>query len=197
VIKALKRCGIAPLFLTPLLAANPGQARTYADPATDTVLWQMAAALLIACLYFVRPLIRLARNHLSLESRQTRGFLFATAFSIGVSPVAMRLFGGNPLPRFNDVFLVGIVLTAYLFTWEASAYLLGISILISAWVLPPYGTFWIEGAAEWYRLASFSLISVFLILVITRKKDHSQRDSVEETETDTQRSPVAGAAAGD
>ena len=196
-IKVLKRSGQALLVVTLLIAGSPGKAAAYLDPATDTVLWQFAAALIVASLFFARPVIRLLHHHLSLGSQQARGFLFATVFSMAVSPLAMRLFGGNPLPRFNDVFLVGIVLTAYLFTWEASAYMLAISILVSAWVLPPYGTFRVEGTSEWYRLASFSLISVFLILVITRKKGHFVRANVAEAESETSRSQVARATAGD
>ena len=196
-IRVLKGCAGVLLSLALLTVAIPGKAGAYTDPATSTVFWQIAASVIVACLFFVRPVIRLVGNRVNPESQQTRGFLFATAFSIAVSPVAMRLFGGNPLPRFNDVYLVGIVLTAYLFTWEASAYLLAISILVSAWVLPPYGSFWIEGGAEWYRLASFSLISVFLILVITRKKGNSHRETVEEAEQEPGGSPVARATAGD
>jgi K+-sensing histidine kinase KdpD len=112
------------------------------------------------------------------------GFLFASIFSAAISPVTMQLFGGHPLPRFNDVFLLGIVLTAYFFTWESAAYLLVISILVSAWVLPPYGSFWIEGATEWYRLASFTLLSVFLILLITRMKARQPAEPVEERQQD-------------
>ena len=51
------------------------------------------------------------------------------------------------MPRFNDIFLVGIVLTCYLFTWQPAAYLLGISVLVSAWVLPPNGSLLVVGCS--------------------------------------------------
>jgi hypothetical protein len=31
--------------------------------------------------------------------------------------LCLELFGPNPMPRFSDVFLLGIVLIAYLFSW--------------------------------------------------------------------------------
>jgi K+-sensing histidine kinase KdpD len=98
------------------------------------------------------------------------GFLFATAYALVVSPVACGLFRYNHLPRFTDVFLLGIVLTVYLFTWEGAAYLLVISALIYAWVLPPYGNIRVDAAADWYRLISFTLVSLFLICLIARLK---------------------------
>jgi len=142
----------------------------YLDPGTGTTIWQSAAVVLIGILFYVRRIADWLRTNLAFRSAQTTGFLFASVFGAAISPLAIRMFGGHPLPRFNDIFLVGIVLAAYLFTWESAAYLLTISIAVSAWLLPPSGTFRVEGVAEWYRLISFALISIFLIMLITRIK---------------------------
>ncbi len=88
----------------------------------------------------------------------------------------MILFGGHALPRFNDIFLIGIVLTAYRFRWEPAIYLLGISLLVSAWVLPPYGTFRVTGFAEWYRMLSFAAVSVILVYLVSRGKARKRVD---------------------
>jgi hypothetical protein len=79
------------------------------------------------------------------------------------------------MPRFNDIFLVGIALTVYFFSWESGAYLFAISLLASAWILSPGGTLRVEGFTEWYRLISFSTLSVFIILLLTRMK--AKRDT--------------------
>jgi hypothetical protein len=65
---------------------------------------------------------------------------------------------------------VGIVLTAYLFTWESALYLTIVSLLVSAWILPPGGSFSVQQFADWYRLLSFAALSVFLICLISRMK---------------------------
>jgi len=98
------------------------------------------------------------------------GLLFATVYSLVTSPLVCSLFHSRPLPRFNDIFLVGIVLTTYLFTWESGTYLLAISLAVSAYVLPPYGSFAVATPDDWYRMASFGCISVFLIGLVHRLK---------------------------
>jgi membrane protein implicated in regulation of membrane protease activity len=111
--------------------------------------------------------------------------------------VTTQLFSGNPIPRFNDVFLIGIVLTAYLFTWESAAYLLVISIGVSAWLLAPNGILRVEGFAEWYRLGSFTLVSVLLISLITRLKMRRNQEPIEERADQRDQEDVRGMAVGD
>ena len=134
------------------------------------MLWQLAAAAVIGSLFYVRRIFAWVREHLGFHSTRITGFLFATLFGLISSPLTVALFNGHPLPRFNDLFLIGIVLTAYLFTWDAAAYLLVISLAVSAWVLPPTGSFLVHGFSEWYRLFSFAVVSVVTICLITRLK---------------------------
>jgi hypothetical protein len=134
------------------------------------MLWQVAAATVIGFLFYIKRVAVWARNHLGLKSERVMGFVFATIFALVASPATISVFTAHPLPRFNDVFLVGIVLAAYLFTWDSAAYLLTISLMVSAWVLPPAGTLWVQEYADWYRLASFAGLAVFLICLITRMK---------------------------
>ena len=134
------------------------------------MLWQMAAAAVIGSLFYVKRLWIWLRSHLGLESPVAAGFAFATLFALVASPITVILFQGHALPRFNDIFLIGIVLTAYRFRWEPAIYLLGISLLVSAWVLPPYGTFRVTGFAEWYRMLSFAAVSVILVYLVSRGK---------------------------
>ena len=66
----------------------------------------------------------------------------------------------------------------YFFSWRPALYLFAVSLLASAWILPPYGTLKVEGFTEWYRLLSFGLISIFLMLLLTRlktRREHSLR----------------------
>ena len=191
--KGVSRCVGALLFLALLTMAIPQKASAYVDPGTGSMLWQMAAAALIGSLFYLRRVAGWVRVLIGLRSSKSMGFLFASVFGLAVSPLTLQLFGGHPLPRFNDVFLVGIVLTAYFFTWESAAYLMVISILVSAWILPPNGTLRIEGFAEWYRLASFTMVSVLLISLITRMKTHRSQEPLEVQD----RGEVRGMAAGD
>ena len=153
-----------------LIAALPRMAHAYVDPGTGAMIWQLAAAAVIGCLFYVKRVASWLRTHLGLRSQKGLGFAFATCYAMVASPVTVTLFNGHPLPRFNDLFLVGIALTAYVYTWESAAYLLTISLLVSAWVLPPYGSLRLAGFEEWYRMASFTALSVFLICLISKMK---------------------------
>ena len=135
------------------------------------MLWQLAAGTVIGGLFFVNEILAFLRVRLGSSSRLAAGFLFATAYAMLAIPVLLIVFAGHALPRFNDVFLIGIVLTGYLFRWEPAAYLLGISLLVSAWILPPYGSFRIVGFAEWYRMVSFTVVAVFLMHLVNRSKN--------------------------
>ena len=181
------------MTLALLIMAVPQKANATVDQGTGSMVWQMMAAALIGSLFYLRRVGGWVRGRVSLRSPRTAGFLFASAFGAAMCPLTMQLFGSHPLPRFNDIFLVGIVLTAYLFTWESAVYLLAISVLVSAWVLPPSGRFWVDGFADWYRLASFTLLSVFMVRLITRMKAR-QAESVDHRQPNRgeMRSAVAG-----
>lgn len=158
------------LTISVLLTSIPKPLHAYSDPGSEVMIWQVAALAVAGCAFSARRILLWIRESSTFRSNRLAGFLFATLFAVIVSPLTLRLFDGHPLPRFNDLFLVGIVLTAYLFTWESSVYLLVISLLVSAWVLPPSGTFLIAGFSEWYRIASFAAIALFLLFLITRLK---------------------------
>jgi hypothetical protein len=150
--------------------AVPRTVCAYVDPGTGTMLWQVAAAAVIGALFYVKRVATWIRSHFGLRSQRASGFAFASVFALFAAPLTITLVHGYAFPRFNDLLLIGIVLTAYLFTWEPAVFLLVISVLVSAWVLPPYGSMRIEGAAQWCRLISFTSLSVFLVCLITRMK---------------------------
>ena len=169
--KALKTRCIAFCSLLLILLAVPQKGSAYVDPGSGTMLWQMAAATAIGSLFYVKRIWIWLKRQLNSGSPLASGFAFATLFAAVASPVTLMLFQGHPLPRFNDLFLIGVVLTAYLFRWEPALYLLGISLLVSAWVLPPYGSFRVEGFAEWYRMLSFAAVAVILVFMVSRGKN--------------------------
>ncbi len=181
------------LTLCLLLMASPKPAQAYVDPGTGAMVWQVLAAAIIGSLFYVRKVFTWVRDHFGFHSTRVTGFIFASIFALIASPLTVTLFDGHPLPRFNDLFLVGIVLTAYLFTWESALYLLLISLGVSAWVLPPTGSFSIEGFTDWYRIISFALVSIFMVALITRLKGQT-RPKPEPTEERNLR--MHGAAAG-
>ena len=150
--------------------ATPRKASAYVDPGTGAMLWQALAAACIGSLFYARRVVMWARRHVNFRSPRTMGFVFATAYGLVVSPLVVSLYRNGRIPRFSDVFLLGIMLTAYFFSWEGATYLLGVGVLVSAWVLPPDGTLAVASTANLYRLISFALVSVFLICLITRLK---------------------------
>jgi hypothetical protein len=132
--------------------------------------WQLAVLAILFTAFYLRRILQWASGSAALQSQRVRGFVFAFTFALVVSPVLCGLVETRSLPRFNDIFLVGIVLATYLFTWEGGALLLVLSTLVSAWVLPPYGSFSVARGEDWYRLLSFVAISVFLIALVHRLK---------------------------
>ncbi len=172
--KSIVHCGYGLLLLVALLLATPQPAHGYVDPGSGAMIWQVLAAAVIGSLFYVRRVFSWVRDHLGFHSTRFTGFIFASIFALLASPLTVTLFNGRPLPRFNDLFLVGIVLTVYLFTWESAIYLLVIALGVSAWVLPPTGSFAIEGFTDWYRFISFALVSVFMVVLISRLKGQSR-----------------------
>ena len=181
------------LFLLALVAALPRRADAYVDPGSGAMLWQVIAAAAIGSLFYLRKFANWVRARLHLKSNRALGFVFATCYAITASPLVLRLFGGQPMPRFNDIFLVGIVLTVYLFAWEPAIYLFLISLAISAWILPPGGSFRVESPADFYRMVSFSIVSVFLIVLLSRHRAQKELPEIQANRTPARRAnqPVA------
>lgn len=102
------------------------------------------------------------RERLGPRTLRPDGFLFACAYAAIATIAAWRLSQGHPLSQFSDIFLLGIVLTAYRFTWRSAVYLFVVALAVSAWVQPP--------APDWYRLVSFAVLSVCSIVVVARLK---------------------------
>jgi K+-sensing histidine kinase KdpD len=101
------------------------------------------------------------------------GYVFATAYAALATAISLVMFHTAPLPRFMDIFLVGIAATVYFFAISPAAYLLVISIAVSAWILPPDGSFAIAKPADLYRIASFAAVSGLLIFLTSRLKKWS------------------------
>lgn len=158
------------LGLLVLVLATPRTASAYVDPGSGAMLWQVAAAACIGSLFYMRRVIMWARGRVDFRSPRAMGFAFATVYGLVVSPLVCSLCRHGHVPRFGDLFLFGIVLTAYCFTWEGAAYLLGVGVLVSAWILPPDRSFAVAATTDLYRIVSFTLVSVFLICLITRVK---------------------------
>jgi hypothetical protein len=190
--KGAKPYRISPVSVFLILLAVPKMASAYVDPGTGTMIWQMAAAAVIGSLFYVKRAVVWMKTHLATSSPLASGYAFATVFAALASAITVFAFQDHTLPRFNDLFLIGIVLTAYLFRWEPSIYLLGISLLVSAWVLPPGDSFRVQGFQEWYRLISFAVLAVFLVYVVSRTKARRP----EEEATAAPAYPMHGAAAG-
>lgn len=158
-----------------VLLATPRKASAYVDPGSGAMLWQMLAAGFIGTLFYMRRVATFTRKHLRIKSPRVMGFIFATIYAIVASPVMLTIFHAKVMPRFNDIFLVGVVLTAYLFTWEPAVYLLVISTVVSVYMLPPAGVIRVSTASDIYRLVSFVAVTGFLVILIIRLKSSADR----------------------
>jgi K+-sensing histidine kinase KdpD len=145
----------------------PGIAAPHIDTDSAPIYVQILG---VACALVIlnrRQVGQWVQEVAGIHAARAHGFLFATCVALLSMFVTANMMNG-PLPRFNDVFLVGIALTCYLFSWEPAAYLLVLSVLASAWMLPPAGSLRIEGFNEWYRLISFTVVAAVIILLIAR-----------------------------
>ena len=110
--KRTRLAGLGTLFLMPM--AVPRVARAYVDPGSGAMLWQMAGASVMGTLFYFRRIARRVQARMRLRSARSTGFFFGhcahLAYTLVTSPLVSMVFGSQPLSRFNDVFLVGIVL---------------------------------------------------------------------------------------
>jgi len=131
----------------------------------------------IASFACISALLIFVMRHLkSRRGRQTPsplGYLFATTCALVGAMINFIGFHGQPVPRFNDVFLVGIAVTVYFFSVTPATYLLALSIAVSAWILPPGNSFWVQSLADCYRLISYTVVAGLLLFLTARLKTWS------------------------
>lgn len=129
--------------------------------------WQFAFGLLLASLFYSRQYSSWALTH---ARHRLFGYILASIYAFAAVLLLDLTFRGSPLPRFDDIFIAGIALAAYLFGTGPAAYLLVMGLAVSVWVSPPVGSFYVADPADLYRLASFASVSMLLMFVIARLK---------------------------
>jgi hypothetical protein len=153
-----------------LLLALDRPAGAYTDPGSGAMVWQLAAASMIGTLFYVRRVVVWLRSQGENRVRAYSGFLFATLYGGIASLIAFNVFAAHPLPRFGDIFLIGVVLTAYLFSWQPALYLYLSSLVVTIYVLPPFRHFRIAQYDDLYRVISYSVCCLFLIWIVERRR---------------------------
>jgi K+-sensing histidine kinase KdpD len=96
------------------------------------------------------------------------GYVFATGYALIATYAVLGWLSATPVPRFADIFLIGIVLTTYLYGWQPAVWLFLYSVGVTLWVLPPYGSLLISRMEDLYRVNSYSISCLFVIFVIQR-----------------------------
>ena len=168
--KLLRSLSVLSLVACVLLAAGR-PAAAYTDPGSGAMIWQLAVASIVGLLFYVRRLaVWLGAVQPLQENSVGRGFLFATLYGGIASLVALHLFGGHPVPRFGDIFLIGVVLTVHLFSWQPALFLYFGSLPVTIYVLPPFGQFRIGRSDDVYRIVSYSVCCLFLIWIVERQR---------------------------
>jgi K+-sensing histidine kinase KdpD len=126
-------------------------------------------------LVLILAVLRLKTNARQ-QPASRQAYLFTTGYAIVGTLVTMFAFHAQPIPRFNDIFLVGIAVVASLFTTSSAAYLLAIAVGVSAWILPPGGSFAVTDPTDYYRILSFCAVSGLLIFLSSRLKKPAGED---------------------
>ena len=155
-----------------LLLAVHRPAGAYTDPGSGAMVWQLAAASMIGMLFYVRRVVVWLRSLGGNRVRAYSGFLFATLYGGVAGLIALNVFAAHPVPRFGDIFLIGVVLTAYLFAWQPALYLYLSSLVVTIYVLPPFGHFSIARYDDLYRVISYSVCCLFLIWIVERRREN-------------------------
>ncbi len=112
---------------------------------------------IIGTAFYISAGLDWLRRRFPWRSVRAGGFLFACAYAAIAAVAACRLFPEHLLPRFNDIFLLGILLTVYRFTWRPAALLLAVALVVSASAQAPLS-----------GMASFVVVSVFSIAAVAR-----------------------------
>jgi K+-sensing histidine kinase KdpD len=136
-------------------------------------IWKAALGIILASLFYWNRCIAWIGAQKGLRLANPRGYIFATAYACLAILVIHITFTTTPMPGFDNIFLVGIAITAYFFTITPAAYLLLLSVAAAAWILPPTGSFAIASPADWYMVLSFAAAACLLILLTARLKKWS------------------------
>ena len=166
-----------------LLLAAHQRADAYTDPGSGAMVWQLAAASVIGMMFYVRRLVTWLRSVAGERINAASGFLFATVYGGASTAIALRLFATRPIPRFGDIFLIGVVLTVYLFSWQPAIYLYIWSLAVMVYVLPPYEHFRIAQEGDIYRMVSYSVCCLFVIWIIDRVRSNRMATSRRSSES--------------
>ena len=166
--KLLRSSGLASVVCVLLAASRPAAA--YTDPGSGAMVWQLAVASIVGLLFYVRRLAAWMSFLRGNRARRYGGFLFAALYGTISSLVTLLVFRAHPVPRFSDIFLIGVVLTAHLFSWQPAIFLYVGSLLVTIYVLPPFGQFRLSGEGDVYRILSYSVCCIFLIWIVERKR---------------------------
>lgn len=159
------------------------------DSGAQPMMFHLLGAGTLLSILKWRRILELLGEYVGLRREESSGWMFAAIYATVSVPLTFILFQGQPLPRFNDIFLIGISITAYFFSWRPALFLLAVSVLTTAWILPPFGSLLVAGFSQWYRLVSFSAVGAFLILLLSRRKAR--------LDTENGSSQIRSAAAGD
>ncbi len=132
------------------------------------MMWQLGVAALVGYLFYVRRFWKWLTGR--GNSRRPLGFLFAFSFAAIAAVVVSLAFRDRPIPRLSEVFVVGVALDAYFFTWESAVSLLAAGLVIGAYHLASPIPGQSHSSADLYWLASYSLMSFLLVVSMARLK---------------------------
>ena len=106
----------------------------------------------------------------SLPSLQKQvPYLFAVTYSLAVSWTIALLFP-NPPPRIMDLYLIGIAFACARWSVAPALVIYLTSLLFGAWILPPNGSFLVSDGHDIYRMVSYGVTSIVVMMAIKSAK---------------------------
>jgi hypothetical protein len=102
-----------------------------------------------------------------LESHKP--YLLAACYCL-ISAIVILFCFDTPPPRFMDFFLLGIAFAGARWSWRPALMIYVISLFIAAWVLPPRNSIAIADKYDQYRMSSYSVTAIALVVALDYAK---------------------------
>lgn len=103
------------------------------------------------------------------------GSVFALLYGTLATAVSLTVFSSTYTPRFSDIFLIGVLLTSYLYCWQPAAVLFLHSLLVTAYVLPPAGDIRVASPTDIYRILSYAACCLLFIGLMEAARKRSRK----------------------
>jgi K+-sensing histidine kinase KdpD len=109
----------------------------------------------------------------ALSLKQHLPYLVASIYALATTWGILLAFG-TPPPRFMDIYLIGIAFCYARWSLGPALMLYISSLVFAAWILPPRNSLMVSDGFDLYRMFSYSLTCVAVMIAIDYAKSRSR-----------------------